>query len=91
MSESCNCFNEHLEEIKKKVINDFLPGNAIPETLHVDWSNKVFRLDGKTNNVMLKLDCEYQQTKKDDTLYRNKTKHPLSVGMSFCPFCGNKF
>lgn len=77
--------------IRQKVIEDILPTNSKPETLELDWSNKVFRLDGKKNNVMLKLDCEYQKTKTDGTLYRNKTKHPLSIAMTFCPFCGSEF
>ena len=91
MSETCNCFNESLATIRKKVIEDILPDDADQETLELDWSNQVFRLDGKPNNVMLKLDCEYQRIKKDGTRYKNKTKHPISMGMSYCPFCGSKF
>lgn len=91
MSQYCNCFNEHLERIRQKVIDDILPDNADRSTLDLDWSNKIFRFDGKPNNVMLKLDCEYQRVKKDGTPYRNKTKHPLSIDMAFCPFCGTPF
>ncbi len=91
MTDSCSCFNEHLEKIKQSIIEKILPDNASPETLEVDWENKVFRLDGKANNVMLKLDCEYQQEKKNGDLYKNKTKHPISIEMAFCPFCGTQY
>jgi len=88
---TCNCFNEHLERLGEKVIADILPENADRDSLHLDWSNKVFRLDGKSNNVMLKLNCEYHRVKKDGTRYRNKTNRPITVAMSFCPFCGTEY
>lgn len=91
MSKPCNCFNEYLDKIKEKIIDDIMPENADPKTLEVAWDNSIFRFDGKPNNVMLKLNCEYQRTKKNGDLYRNRDKRPVSIGMAYCPFCGGRF
>lgn len=91
MSESCNCFEDSLAKVKELAIKSIIPDNASADSLEVEWQNKVLRLDGGKNDVMLKIDCEYQQIKKDKTPYRNKTTKTISISMTFCPMCGTKF
>ena len=86
----CECFVTVLERAKVKIAED-LPKNADIHTLNITWKHRVFRLDGKGNNVIIPLDIEYYRTKTSGIRYANKTKEEISMAMKFCPFCGLEF
>lgn len=86
----CNCTGETLAVIKEKILN-LLPENIQEGSFSIDWEHKVFRLDGKGNNVVMPVAYEYRSVKKDGTPYRNASRSTVSIHMTYCPFCGEKF
>jgi hypothetical protein len=57
----------------------------------INWKGKVFRFDGSDNDVMLQAEYSMIRLKKDDTPHARRTTETISVAMSYCPFCGEKF
>ncbi|RYU41316.1 hypothetical protein ERW49_18735 [Aliivibrio finisterrensis] len=86
----CNCINETLEALKEKVIAN-LPCSADKSTFTINFKNRIFRFDGKDNNVLLGIEYEYFKTKNDGTKHKNKTKEQTNLEMSYCPMCGEKY
>ena len=85
----CHCMNERLEQIKLMVIED-LPKHD-PESLQVNWVGKVFRFDGSKNDVMLPVNIKYRMIKTNGDPHKNKTEKTMSMAMSYCPLCGEKY
>lgn len=86
----CNCINQTLEKVKEHLL-DSLPENYDESTFTADFQNRVFRFDGKNNDVMLGINYEYYRKKEDGTRYKNKTKDSISLAMSYCPMCGEEY
>lgn len=87
---ACECTKTMLEKVDES-IRKTLPSNVVDGSYESQWQNKVYRLDGGKNDVMLGVNIEYQQSKKDGTHYKNKSKKHIHVAMTFCPFCGEKY
>ncbi len=85
----CNCMNETLKAVTAEV-EPKLPAHK-PGTLKIQWENKVFRLDGKGNDVMLPVSIKYRRTKSSGDEYKNTTHDSISMAMTYCPFCGENF
>lgn len=87
----CNCLSESLVRVNEKVIEQ-LPSRAVKESFNSEYVGKVFRFSGNTdNNVMLGIDYSYQMEKVNGELMKNKSKGSISLAMSYCPMCGEKF
>lgn len=83
----CNCMNETIDKVKVQVIEQ-LPKH---ESLKVQWTGQMMRLDGGKNNVMLPIKISYRKLKNDDTPHRNETKTDSFMAMNYCPMCGDKY
>ncbi|EKO3919730.1 hypothetical protein GCS60_000583 [Vibrio metschnikovii] len=86
----CNCLDETLLKIKEKVIEN-IANDAELESLEIGYQNKMIRFDGKKNDVMLGVKFSYFKTKKGGERYKNRTKDHISLAMSYCPMCGEKY
>lgn len=86
----CNCLSETLAEITEKIASD-LPNDADKSTFNVEYQNRFIRLDGKENNVMIRVSFDYYKIKKDETRAKNKTNGSTNLAMRYCPFCGNEY
>lgn len=84
----CDCMNEMLEK-SSDIIKEDIQGKYAD--FKADWTGRVFRLDGKANNVMLEAGYEYQGFKKNGEKRKNLTKGSIKASMSYCPFCGEKY
>lgn len=87
----CNCHDEMLEKVSKKLRDD----GVIPEAsidVDIKWSGKLYRLDGNNSDpVPPRINFEYRNLKNDGTPYKNLTKSQMYICGSYCTFCGNKF
>lgn len=87
----CNCINESLERVNGKILEQ-LPERAINDSFESDYDGRVWRFSGNVdNNVMMKINYSYQMKKVNGELMKNKSKSSISLAMSYCPMCGEKF
>lgn len=85
----CDCMNVMLGKVQERV-KEGLPGTADLSTFEADYQNRVFRLDGKPNNVMIGVDYSYFKNKKNGERMKNRTRDKVLLSMAYCPFCGEK-
>lgn len=86
----CNCLNETLEIVKAKVKEE-IEGKADLSTFNAEYDGRVLRFDGKSNNVMLKVNYEFFKLKSGGERYKKLTKSSVSLAMAYCPICGGKY
>lgn len=82
----CNCMDEMLQMATERVKPNLPEHN--PATLKFEWQNKMIRLDGSKNTVMLPISIQYRRTKAGGSEYKNTTKDTINMAMTYCPFCG---
>ena len=83
----CNCNNEHSEKIKAKILESLVPHTEFDSS----WDSRVYRLDGKNGDVMLKYNYEFRGVKTNGDPKKNMTKSYIHMAMKFCPFCGVEY
>ncbi|GEK13200.1 hypothetical protein [Aliivibrio fischeri] len=86
----CDCLSDNLNKIRFRLIES-LPKRADLSTLKVTYQNKVLRLDGRKNDVLIGVDIEFYKNKRDGVLEKRKVKNFTSIEMSHCPFCGREY
>lgn len=86
----CDCLNEMLTKLKEK-IEDQIKDSADLSTLSADYEGRVFRFDGKKNDVLLNVGYKYFKVKKGGGRHKSATTSKISLAMACCPVCGEKY
>ena len=83
----CNCNAQNLEVMKGHILKQ------LPEHTEFDanWSHGVFRLDGKSGDVMMNMKYEYRKVKTNGTPAKNMSRSDINLTMKYCPFCGVEY
>lgn len=89
MSDKCNCFDEKLELIKEKVLEQVPEGS---EDVKVEYENRTFILSANSDYspVNPKVKFEYRKPKKGGGMAKSLTKDSVIMVADFCCFCGRK-
>lgn len=85
----CDCKKQILAKIRADQ-STRLPAHD-PKTLRVGFENQMIRFDGSENDVSVPVQVSYRKLKSDGTPHKSDKRDTLSMFMSHCPFCGQKY
>lgn len=85
----CDCKNTVLARIKDDVVKNLPP--HVEGSVSSSFRNTMIRFDQKPNDVAMIADVHYRRTKQDGTEHKRENVKSVTVFMSYCPFCGEKY